>query len=176
MRSSRASSRRPHTTPNQPIMPPKTPAGTHHIRYGTSSVTFDLLYSTRKTLAIHVHPDRTVTVDAPTIRSMARTSSNFGFFSYFKTRWRLVFIMAFTRQTANDAGILAAQPPPPILTPCTPRTNRRMAIPASLPTRPTGWCTCAPALAQPVYIRQGELQQCIAFPQLSIGKSVSVQV
>jgi hypothetical protein len=46
-------------------MPPKTPAGTHHIRYGKSSVTFDLLYSTRKTLAIHVHPDRTVTVDAP---------------------------------------------------------------------------------------------------------------
>jgi len=44
----------------------KTPAGTHQIQYGTVAVSFALLYSKRKTLAIHVHPDSTVTVDAPT--------------------------------------------------------------------------------------------------------------
>lgn len=44
----------------------KTPAGTHQVAYGTTTLTFMLLYSQRKTLAIHIHPDRTVTVDAPT--------------------------------------------------------------------------------------------------------------
>ncbi|MCU0465920.1 MAG: M48 family metallopeptidase [Anaerolineae bacterium] len=44
----------------------KTPAGLHQITYGTTDLTFTLLYSKRKTLGIRIHPDRTVTVDAPT--------------------------------------------------------------------------------------------------------------
>lgn len=43
----------------------KIPAGEHCVQYGTMPITFDLLYSDRKTLAIHVYPDTSVTVDAP---------------------------------------------------------------------------------------------------------------
>lgn len=52
----------------------KTPAGTHDIQYGTTRLSFALLYSKRKTLAIHVHPDRTVTVDAPTSTPLERVN------------------------------------------------------------------------------------------------------
>lgn len=38
----------------------------HHIlQYGTRSIAYTLTYTDRKTLAIHVHPDTSVTVEAP---------------------------------------------------------------------------------------------------------------
>ncbi|MBX3085028.1 MAG: M48 family metallopeptidase [Anaerolineae bacterium] len=43
----------------------KTVAGSHTVQYGTSPLTFELLYSSRKTLAVHVHPDGSLVVDAP---------------------------------------------------------------------------------------------------------------
>jgi hypothetical protein len=41
------------------------PAGTHEIEYGTTTITYDLVYSDRKDLAIHVYPDGSVVADAP---------------------------------------------------------------------------------------------------------------
>ncbi|MDZ4765926.1 MAG: YgjP-like metallopeptidase domain-containing protein, partial [Chloroflexota bacterium] len=41
------------------------PGGFHHIRYGTTSIEFEVVYSARKTLAISVFPDRAVMVKAP---------------------------------------------------------------------------------------------------------------
>jgi len=38
---------------------------THLLQYGQSSIPYRLSYSDRKTLAIHVHPDLNVTVEAP---------------------------------------------------------------------------------------------------------------
>lgn len=43
----------------------KIPAGEHVVQYGTTPIRFDLLYSKRKLLAIHVYPDCSVVVDAP---------------------------------------------------------------------------------------------------------------
>jgi predicted metal-dependent hydrolase len=37
----------------------------HHIQYGNTRIEFDLSYAARKTLAISVHPDLRVTVEAP---------------------------------------------------------------------------------------------------------------
>lgn len=39
--------------------------GRHRIQYGTSEIEYELTYSERKTLAIHVYPDSSVVVDAP---------------------------------------------------------------------------------------------------------------
>jgi predicted metal-dependent hydrolase len=50
----------------------KIPGGQHQVQFGTTPITFDLLYSQRKTLAIHVYPDCTVTVDAPKDTPMER--------------------------------------------------------------------------------------------------------
>jgi len=50
----------------------KIPGGQHRVQFGTTAITFDLLYSQRKTLAIHVYPDCTVTVDAPKGTPMQR--------------------------------------------------------------------------------------------------------
>lgn len=44
----------------------KTPGGQHVVQYGTTPITFDLLYSGRKTIALRVYPDQSITVDAPT--------------------------------------------------------------------------------------------------------------
>jgi len=44
----------------------KTPGGTHTIQFGATPITFELLYSARKTLSIRVYPDSTVEVDVPT--------------------------------------------------------------------------------------------------------------
>ena len=38
----------------------------HHVPYGSKNITFALEYSPRKTLAIEVHPDRSIVVKAPT--------------------------------------------------------------------------------------------------------------
>jgi predicted metal-dependent hydrolase len=43
----------------------KIPGGEHVVQYGTTPIKFDLLYSKRKLLAIHVYPDGSVVVDAP---------------------------------------------------------------------------------------------------------------
>jgi len=43
----------------------KTIAGSHAVQYGTSTLTFELVYSSRKTLAVHVYPDGSIVVDAP---------------------------------------------------------------------------------------------------------------
>jgi predicted metal-dependent hydrolase len=40
-------------------------AGQHRIQFGTSTIEYDLVYSQRKTLALHVYPDGSVVVDAP---------------------------------------------------------------------------------------------------------------
>src|SRR6056297_1426522 len=37
----------------------------HHIKYGNTTIDFDLEYSKRKSLGITVHPDTTVLVKAP---------------------------------------------------------------------------------------------------------------
>ncbi len=43
----------------------KTLGGTHTIQFGTTSITFELLYSERKTLSLRVYPDGSVEIDAP---------------------------------------------------------------------------------------------------------------
>ena len=43
----------------------KTPGGSHTVAFGTTPITFELLYSARTTLALRVYPDCTVEVDAP---------------------------------------------------------------------------------------------------------------
>ena len=50
----------------------KIPGGQHRVQFGTTPITFDLLYSQRKTLAIHVYPDCSVMVDAPQDTPMER--------------------------------------------------------------------------------------------------------
>jgi predicted metal-dependent hydrolase len=40
-------------------------AGQHRIQFGTSTIEYELVYSERKTLALHVYPDGSVVVDAP---------------------------------------------------------------------------------------------------------------
>jgi predicted metal-dependent hydrolase len=40
-------------------------AGRHHVQYGSSEIEYELTFSARKTLAIHIHPDRSIVVDAP---------------------------------------------------------------------------------------------------------------
>src|SRR5712692_5113519 len=42
-----------------------TPVGTHTLQFGTTAIRFELLYSERKTLSLHVYPDSTVEVEAP---------------------------------------------------------------------------------------------------------------
>lgn len=37
----------------------------HALEYGTTSIKYELIFTPRKTLAIHVHPDLRVTVEAP---------------------------------------------------------------------------------------------------------------
>jgi predicted metal-dependent hydrolase len=37
----------------------------HHLQYGTQTIEYELSFAPRKTLAIHVHPDLSVTVKAP---------------------------------------------------------------------------------------------------------------
>src|SRR5687768_3037388 len=39
--------------------------GTHQIEYGTSQIDYELIYTEREDLAIHVHPDCSVIVEAP---------------------------------------------------------------------------------------------------------------
>jgi hypothetical protein len=43
----------------------QTPGGIHRLRYGTTEITFEVVYSARKTLAISVFPDSAVIVKAP---------------------------------------------------------------------------------------------------------------
>lgn len=40
-------------------------AGTHYIQYGTRRIEYELVYVDRSDLAIHVHPDRSIVVEAP---------------------------------------------------------------------------------------------------------------
>ncbi len=42
-----------------------TPGGQHRVQYGTTPIDYELTFSERKTLAIHVYPDGSVLVDAP---------------------------------------------------------------------------------------------------------------
>lgn len=44
---------------------------THSIRYGTTSIEYELIYSSRKTLGINVYPDQRVVVRAPRGASLA---------------------------------------------------------------------------------------------------------
>src|SRR5947199_343648 len=39
--------------------------GRHWVQFGTTEIEYDLTFSERKTLAIHVYPDGSVVVDAP---------------------------------------------------------------------------------------------------------------
>src|SRR5664279_5997917 len=45
--------------------------GLQRVGFGTTTIEFELTYSKRKTLAIHVFPDRSVVVDAPIDTSLA---------------------------------------------------------------------------------------------------------
>lgn len=49
----------------------KKSGGLHTIQLGTHSITFELLYSRRKTISIHLYPNLTIEVDAPTGLSYA---------------------------------------------------------------------------------------------------------
>jgi predicted metal-dependent hydrolase len=42
-----------------------TNSSEHSLKYGTTTIAYTLTYAERETLAIHVHPDNQVTVDAP---------------------------------------------------------------------------------------------------------------
>ncbi|SRR5690606_38664334 len=44
----------------------------HSVRYGNTTIEYELIYSNRKTLAIHVHPDLRVTVVAPEGSDLSR--------------------------------------------------------------------------------------------------------
>jgi predicted metal-dependent hydrolase len=46
-------------------LPASAPDMTHTLTYGTTSIPYTLTYTGRATLAIHVHPDLRVTVEAP---------------------------------------------------------------------------------------------------------------
>ncbi|CAG0966779.1 hypothetical protein ANRL2_01324 [Anaerolineae bacterium] len=39
--------------------------GTHQVKFGASTIEYELVYAPRKTLSIHVHPDSSVIVKAP---------------------------------------------------------------------------------------------------------------
>jgi predicted metal-dependent hydrolase len=39
--------------------------GHQSVQYGTTTIDFELIFSKRKTLAIHVYPDQSIVVDAP---------------------------------------------------------------------------------------------------------------
>ncbi|MBZ0316057.1 MAG: M48 family metallopeptidase [Anaerolineae bacterium] len=39
--------------------------GTHQVKFGASTIEYELVYAPRKTLSIHVHPDSSVLVKAP---------------------------------------------------------------------------------------------------------------
>lgn len=41
------------------------PAGEHQIEYGTTILDFELMYSERSSIAIHVYPDQSILVEAP---------------------------------------------------------------------------------------------------------------
>lgn len=44
----------------------KTPGGTFTIAFGTTPITFEVLYSARRTVSVNVFPDRAIEVDVPT--------------------------------------------------------------------------------------------------------------
>ena len=44
----------------------KTPGGTFTVQFGTTPITFEVLYSARRTLALQVYPDRAIEVEVPT--------------------------------------------------------------------------------------------------------------
>lgn len=43
----------------------KTPGGTHTVQFGTTPIFYDVLFSDRKTLSVHIDPDSSIVVDVP---------------------------------------------------------------------------------------------------------------
>ncbi len=43
----------------------KTPGGSHTVQFGTTPISFEVLFSQRKTISLHVYPDQSIEVDAP---------------------------------------------------------------------------------------------------------------
>ena len=41
------------------------PAGNYALQYGNTRLEYELIFSERKTLAVHVYPDSSIVVDAP---------------------------------------------------------------------------------------------------------------
>jgi predicted metal-dependent hydrolase len=72
----------------------------HHLPYGSQNITFALEYSPRKTLAIEVHPDRSIIVKAPTDATLESIAS--------KVIHRATWIAKQQRQFAKYAPPLPA--------------------------------------------------------------------
>ena len=76
--------------------------GQHSLQYGTTTIQYELTYSDRKTLAIHVFPDGSIVVDAPLGSELAAVTA--------KVRKRAAWILRQQRQFEDYA------PPTPL--PC----------------------------------------------------------
>jgi predicted metal-dependent hydrolase len=63
---------------------------THKVKYGNTTIEYDLIFSPRKTLAIDVHPDLSVTVQAPEGAELAEIET--------KVRKRAAWILRQQRQ------------------------------------------------------------------------------
>lgn len=70
--------------------------GLHQIAYGTRSIDYELTYSDRKTLAIHVFPDGSIVVDAPDASPLDMVEA--------KVRKRAAWIVRQQRQFAAYAA------------------------------------------------------------------------
>lgn len=75
-------------------------SSTHTLHFGDTAIEYTLTYAARKTLAIHVHPDRSVTVKAPAGSDLAAVE---GFL-----RKRAPWIL---RKQAEFAALPPKQPP-----------------------------------------------------------------
>ena len=73
---------------------------THTLHFGATAIEYTLTYAARKTLAIHVHPDRSVTVKAPAGSNLAAVE---GFL-----RKRAPWVL---RKQAEFAALPPKQPP-----------------------------------------------------------------
>lgn len=68
----------------------------HTLQYGTRTIEYELTYTSRATLAIHVHPDRRVTVEAPDGSDLALIEQ--------KIRKRAPWILRQQRDFEHAAG------------------------------------------------------------------------
>lgn len=77
----------------------KFPAGSYNVQFGTSLITFELVYAERKTLAVNVYPDSSVVVDAPLNTKIELVTD----FVYKRAAWILRKQREFSRYPINNA-------------------------------------------------------------------------